>query len=158
MALEVGRAVALPEDALDELSHLAILHDIGKIGVPDQILAKPGSLSPEEWEEMQRHLDIGHRIVDSTPELAHIGEALLAHHEWWDGTGYPRKLKGEQIPLISRILAIVDAYDAMTHDRPYRKAVSMQDAIRELQECANTQFDPHLVDVFVRIMFSSHTA
>ena len=158
MALEVGRAVALPEDALDELSHLAILHDIGKIGVPDQILAKPGSLSPEEWEEMQRHLDIGHRIVDSTPELAHIGEALLAHHEWWDGTGYPKKLKGEQIPLISRILAIVDAYDVMTHDRPYRKAVSMQDAIRELQECANTQFDPQLVDVFVRIMVSSHTA
>jgi diguanylate cyclase (GGDEF)-like protein len=158
MVVEVGRAVALPEDKLDELSLLAVLHDIGKIGVPDQILAKPGRLLPEEWEAMQAHLEIGYRIVDSTPELAHIGEALLAHHEWWDGTGYPKKLKGEQIPLISRILAIVDAYDVMTHDRPYRKAVSMQDAIREIQECANTQFDPQLVDVFVRIMVSSHTA
>jgi len=157
VALDVGRAIALPEDALDELSLLAMFHDIGKIGVPDQILAKPGSLSPEEWEEMQRHLEIGYRIVDSTPELAHIGEALLAHHEWWDGTGYPRKLKGEQIPLISRVLAIVDAYDVMTHDRPYRKAVSMREAVEEIQECASTQFDPYLADVFVQIMVSSHT-
>ncbi len=158
MVVEVGRAIALPEDKLDELSLLAMFHDIGKIGVPDQILAKPGTLLPEEWEAMQAHLEIGYRIVDSTPELAHIGEALLAHHEWWDGTGYPRKLKSEQIPLIARILAIVDAYDVMTHDGPYRKAVSMREAIGELQECASTQFDPQLVDVFVQIMFSSHTA
>lgn len=158
IALDVGRAVGLPDDKLDELSLLAMLHDIGKIAIPDQILGKPGRLLPEEWEAMQGHLEIGYRIVESTPELAHIGEALLAHHEWWDGTGYPKKLKGEQIPLISRILAIADAYDVMTHDRPYRKAITTQDALREIKQCEGTQFDPHLVDVFVKIMSSNRAA
>jgi HD-GYP domain-containing protein (c-di-GMP phosphodiesterase class II) len=158
VALDVGRAVALPDDKLDELSLLAMLHDIGKIAIPDQILGKPGRLLPEEWEAMQGHLEIGYRIVESTPELAHIGEALLAHHEWWDGTGYPKRLKGEQIPLISRILAIADAYDVMTHDRPYRKAIATADALREIRKCEGTQFDPHLVEVFVRIMSSNRAA
>jgi diguanylate cyclase (GGDEF)-like protein/PAS domain S-box-containing protein len=154
VALDVGRAVALPDDKLDELSLLAMLHDIGKIAIPDEILGKPGRLLPDEWEAMQAHLEIGYRIVESTPELAHIGEALLAHHEWWDGTGYPKKLRGEQIPLISRILAIADAYDVMTHDRPYRKAVSKEDAIREIEKCIGTQFDPQLGNLFVQTMSS----
>jgi diguanylate cyclase (GGDEF)-like protein/PAS domain S-box-containing protein len=150
VALDAGRAAGLPDDKLDELSLLAMLHDIGKIAISDQILGKPGRLLPEEWEAMQSHLEIGYRIVESTPELAHIGEALLAHHEWWDGTGYPKRLNGVQIPLISRILAIVDAYDVMTHDRPYRAAVSRDEAINELRQCAGTQFDPQLVDLFVK--------
>jgi diguanylate cyclase (GGDEF)-like protein/PAS domain S-box-containing protein len=150
VALDAGRAAGLPDDKLDELSLLAMLHDIGKIAISDQILGKPGRLLPEEWEAMQSHLEIGYRIVESTPELAHIGEALLAHHEWWDGTGYPKRLNGAQIPLISRILAIVDAYDVMTHDRPYRVAVSRDEAINELRQCAGTQFDPQLVDLFVK--------
>jgi diguanylate cyclase (GGDEF)-like protein/PAS domain S-box-containing protein len=150
VALDAGRAAGLPDDKLDELSLLAMLHDIGKIAISDQILGKPGRLLPEEWEAMQGHLEIGYRIVESTPELAHIGEALLAHHEWWDGTGYPKRLNGAQIPLISRILAIVDAYDVMTHDRPYRAAVSRDEAINELRQCAGTQFDPQLVDLFVK--------
>jgi len=158
VALDVGRAVALPDDKLDELSLLAMLHDIGKIAIPDQILGKPGRLLPEEWEAMQAHLEIGYRIVESTPELAHIGEALLAHHEWWDGTGYPKRLKGEQIPLISRILAIADAYDVMTHDRPYRKAVSKAEAMREIEKCIGTQFDPQLGNLFVQTMSSKQTA
>ncbi len=151
VALEVGHAIGLPDDKLDELSLLAMLHDIGKLAISDQILGKPGRLLPEEWEAMQSHLEIGYRIVESTPELAHIGEALLAHHEWWDGTGYPKRLRGEQIPLISRILAIVDAYDVMTHDRSYRTAVSRDEALNELQQCAGTQFDPQLVDAFVQL-------
>ena len=154
VALDVGRAIGLPDDKLDELSLLAMLHDIGKLAISDQILGKPGRLLPEEWEAMQSHLEIGYRIVESTPELAHIGEALLAHHEWWDGTGYPKRLNGEQIPLISRILAIVDAYDVMTHDRPYRLAVSRDEALNELRQCAGTQFDPQLVDSFVEVVRS----
>ncbi|HUJ89623.1 MAG TPA: HD domain-containing phosphohydrolase [Syntrophorhabdales bacterium] len=154
VALEVGHAIGLPDDKLDELSLLAMLHDIGKLAISDQILGKPGRLLPEEWEAMQSHLEIGYRIVESTPELAHIGEAVLAHHEWWDGTGYPKRLHGEQIPLISRILAIVDAYDVMTHDRPYRLAVSRDEALNELRQCAGTQFDPQLVDAFVQVVSS----
>jgi HD-GYP domain-containing protein (c-di-GMP phosphodiesterase class II) len=154
VALEVGHAIGLPDDKLDELSLLAMLHDIGKLAISDQILGKPGRLLPEEWEAMQSHLEIGYRIVESTPELAHIGEALLAHHEWWDGTGYPKRLRGEQIPLISRILAIVDAYDVMTHDRSYRTAVSRDEALNELQQCAGTQFDPQLVDAFIQLVSS----
>ncbi len=152
MALDVGRAAGLPDDKLDELSLLAMLHDIGKLAISDQILGKPGRLLPEEWEAMQSHLEIGYRIVESTPELAHVGEAVLAHHEWWDGTGYSRRLRGEQIPLISRILAIVDAYDVMTHDRPYRTAVGRDEALNELRQCAGTQFDPQLVDLFVQVV------
>lgn len=152
MALDVGRAAGLPDDKLDELSLLAMLHDIGKLAISDQILGKPGRLLPEEWEAMQSHLEIGYRIVESTPELAHIGEALLAHHEWWDGTGYPKRLNGEQIPFISRILAVVDAYDVMTHDRPYRTAVGRNEALDELRQCAGTQFDPQLVDLFVQVV------
>ena len=157
MSLEVGRAIGLPDDKLDELSLLAMLHDIGKLAISDQILGKPGRLLPEEWEAMQSHLEIGYRIVESTPELAHIGEALLAHHEWWDGTGYPKRLNGEQIPLISRILAIVDAYDVMTHDRPYRLAMGRDEALRELQQCAGTQFDPRLVQSFVQLISSKQS-
>ncbi len=154
MALDVGRAAGLPDDKLDELSLLAMLHDIGKLAISDQILGKPGRLLPEEWEAMQSHLEIGYRIVESTPELAHIGEALLAHHEWWDGTGYPKRLNGEQIPFISRILAVVDAYDVMTHDRPYRTAVGRDDALNELRQCAGSQFDPQLVNLFVHVVSS----
>jgi diguanylate cyclase len=154
LALDVGRAAGLPDDKLDELSLLAMLHDIGKLAISDQILGKPGRLLPEEWEAMQSHLEIGYRIVESTPELAHIGEALLAHHEWWDGTGYPKRLNGEQIPFISRILAVVDAYDVMTHDRPYRAAVGINEALNELRQCAGTQFDPQLVDLFVQVVSS----
>ena len=101
-----------------------IFHDIGKVGIPDRILFKPGRLTDEEYKEMKRHSEIGHRIAQSAPDLQPIADYILRHHEWWNGGGYPLGLSGENIPLECRILAIADAYDAMTSDRPYRKAMS----------------------------------
>ncbi|HHY46345.1 MAG TPA: diguanylate cyclase [Firmicutes bacterium] len=149
LALQVGRALKLSDRELDELALLAVLHDIGKIPIPDKVLMKPDRLSLEEWETMRKHPEIGYRIAQASSELAHIADAILAHHERWDGTGYPQGLKGNEIPLISRIIAIADAYDAMTHGRPYKKAISREEALQELIRCAGKQFDPELVRVFV---------
>ena len=118
---------------MDELELLAVLHDIGKVAVKKNILLKPGPLTEKEWEEMKKHPEIGHRIAQSTPELASIAEYILCHHERWDGRGYPRGIKGEEIPQLSRILAVADAFDAMTNDRTYRKAMSREDAIAEIK-------------------------
>lgn len=152
LALRLGRALGLPSSALDELSVMAALHDIGKVAIPDEILNKPGKLTEEEWRLLQEHPTIGYRIAQASPDLAPISEAILAHHERWDGKGYPRGLKGEEIPIISRIIAVVDAYDVMTNGRPYKEPVSRMEAIMELQRCAGTQFDPDIVKVFVAIM------
>lgn len=152
LALMVGRAVNLSARELDDLSLLAALHDIGKVGIPDSILNKPGELTEDEWDIMKTHVEIGHRIASSSADLAHIAEAILYHHERWDGEGYPRGLKGDEIPLIARILAVVDAYDAITNDRPHSIARSCGAALDELVRCAGTHFDPQLVEVFVRLM------
>jgi diguanylate cyclase (GGDEF)-like protein/PAS domain S-box-containing protein len=151
LALQMGQAVGLSDNELDDLSLLATLHDIGKIAIPEGIIIKPGNLSPEEWELIWKHPEIGYRIAGSSPELAPIAEAILAHHECWDGSGYPRGLKGEEIPLISRIISIADAYDVMTHGRPYKEAVGREESLRELQNKAGTQFDPILTAMFIRI-------
>lgn len=137
---------------MDDLALLATLHDIGKIAIPEGIIIKPGNLSPEEWELIWKHPEIGYRIAGSSPELAPIAEAILAHHEWWDGSGYPRGLKGEEIPLISRIISIVDAYDVMTHGRPYKEAVGQEESLQELQGKAGTQFDPILTSMFIKMV------
>lgn len=152
LALMVGRAMNLSARDLDDLALLAALHDVGKVGIPDRILNKPGKLTPDEWAIMKTHVEIGHRIASSSPDLAHIAEAILSHHEKWDGTGYPRQLKGEEIPLIARILTVVDAYDAIINDRPHSAARSRTEALEEIQRCSNTHFDPELVDAFVRLM------
>lgn len=152
LALMVGRAINLAARELDDLSLLAALHDIGKVGIPDSILNKPGELTEDEWEIMKTHVEIGHRIASSSADLAHIAEAILSHHERWDGLGYPRSLKGDEIPLIARILAVVDAYDAITHDRPHSFARSCVAALDELARCGGTHFDPQLVEVFVHLM------
>lgn len=148
---KLAKALDLPENKLTELSLFAQFHDIGKVGIPDQILFKPGLLTREERTIMQRHPEIGNRIAQSTPNLLPIADWILKHHEWWNGEGYPLGLKGEQIPFECRILAIADAYDAMTSDRPYRKALPHQAAISELQRCAGSQFEPYLVAQFIRI-------
>jgi HD-GYP domain-containing protein (c-di-GMP phosphodiesterase class II) len=129
----IGSELGLLQSELDNLELFATLHDIGKVGVNNHILKKPGTLSKDEWDEMKQHSIIGYRIALSAPELVPIADYILSHHERWDGKGYPQGLKGVEIPLHSRILAIVDAYDAMTEDRVYRKALSKEAAISEIK-------------------------
>ncbi len=149
LARKLGVALQLNDTQMGQLALLAVLHDIGKIATPATILTKPDKLNEDEWEIMKQHTIKGYRIVKTTTELAPIAECVLAHHERWDGKGYPSGLKGVNIPLLSRIIAVVDAYDVMTHDRPYHKAISEQEAREELKKCAGTQFDPAIVDIFL---------
>ena len=131
---------------------LCLMHDIGKIGVPLGILNKPGKLSETEWRIMQSHCQKGYEIAKASPELSDIAKLILYHHERWDGKGYPEGLSEQQIPLLSRIISIVDAYDAMTHDRPYRKAIPSEAAKEELARNAGTQFDPELVKAYLKTL------
>ena len=136
---------------LDDIGRGALLHDIGKIGVPDSILLKPGPLTAAEWVEMRKHPDVGFRILQNIAFLAPAAEIVLSHQERWDGGGYPRRLKGEEIPLGARIFMLADTLDAMTSDRPYRKAASFEQARAEIDRCAGTQFDPRCVEAFLAI-------
>ncbi len=144
--------MGLNDDQLSELELLSSLHDLGKIGIAEHILDKPGPLSREEWLEMRKHPEIGYRIAQASPELAAVAEGILCHHERWDGTGYPQGLRGDAIPLLARILTIVDSYDAMTNDRAYHKAVSESEALGEIVACAGRQFDPAICEKFLHIM------
>ena len=149
IASTFSKALNLSADEEAKLILLAELHDIGKVIIPDDILNKKGPLTSEEFELVKKHPEAGYRIAKATPEIANIAEYILCSHERWDGKGYPESLKGEEIPLISRITAILDAYDAMTNDRPYRKALSRGQAVARLKDDAGKQFDPVLVDVFI---------
>jgi len=122
------------------------------LGISRSILSKPGPLDEKEWEEVKRHPEIGYRIAQASPELLPVAEGILAHHERFDGSGYPQGLKGEEIPLLARIIAIVDAFDAMTSFRPYRKTLTREEALEEIKRNAGLQFDPHLVEVFLKVM------
>lgn len=152
LCLMIGKRLDLSQAELDDLQLLSKLHDIGKIGIDDHILNKPGKLSEEEWRIMKKHPEIGHRIAMITPQLKHIAEYILYHHERWDGTGYPMGLKGDETPIVSRILSIADAFDAMTKDRVYRRALSIKDAIIEIRLNAGTQFDPDITKLFLRML------
>ncbi len=152
MSLRLGEELSLPASELDRLALLASLHDVGKITISEDILTKPGSLTEKEWKAVRRHPEIGYRIASSTEEFAHVANDILSHHEQWDGTGYPRGLAGEDIPLLARIVAVVDAFDAMTNDRPYSEPVSVGEATAELKECSGSQFDPEIVDMFCRLI------
>jgi diguanylate cyclase (GGDEF)-like protein len=151
-AVALGKAVGLSEGAVNALRIGGLLHDVGKIGVPDDILKKPGALSDEEMRIMREHVVLSNLIVHGVPNLQDVSDAVYNHHERWDGNGYPRGLKGEEIPLPGRIMALVDAYSAMILDRPYRKALSHEEAVAEMRRGAGTQFDPGLVEPFLRIV------
>lgn len=146
---QIGKTLGLSVPQLDELEVLAMLHDIGKVAIDDHILQKPGQLNEEEWDVIKKHPETGYRIAQAIPDLVNIADYILAHHERWDGKGYPRGLAGEDIPLLSRILSVVDAFDAMTQDRSYRKALSIDAARQELIDNAGTQFDPEIVAIFL---------
>ena len=148
----MGEQLDLSQSQMDELMLFAMLHDIGKIGIDDNVLNKPSKLTDDEWIIMKKHTEIGYRIALSSPELHSIANYILTHHEHWDGKGYPQGLKEEEIPLLSRILGLVDAYDAMTQDRVYRKAMSKEDAMNEILRNKGTQFDPTLTDMFIEII------
>lgn len=154
IVVAIAKYIGLSDHNISDLRLLAQFHDIGKVGISDTILFKPGPLTPDERLIMQRHSEIGHRIALSAPDLAPIADWILKHHEWWNGQGYPFGLAGEKIPLECRILAIADAYDAMTNDRPYRKAIPREQALDEIRRCAGQQFDPALVNSFLTLIDS----
>ena len=149
LSKKLGRALGLREEDLVSLELVSTLHDIGKISIDRNILTKSDELSAEEWVELRKHPEVGYRIAQTVPELRRISEYILCHHERWDGEGYPQGLAGESIPLLSRIISIVDSYDAMTQDRSYRKAMSKQAAIGEIERNSGTQFDPKIAKIFV---------
>jgi ribonuclease P protein subunit RPR2 len=150
LALELTERVAPDLAAEPQLEYGFLLHDIGKIGVPDGILRKPGPLDAEELAEMRSHTLLGEQMIEDIPYLSGAArEVVASHHERWDGRGYPRELKGGEIPLCARIFAVVDAFDAMTNDRPYRQAMRFEDAIAEIVANRGTQFQPELADAFV---------
>ncbi|HET6614908.1 MAG TPA: HD domain-containing phosphohydrolase [Dehalococcoidia bacterium] len=153
-AVKLARHMNLPEESQRALRIAGLLHDIGKLAVPDEILKKPGPLNEEEYEIMQRHVTIGEVLIREVPELKEVLQAIACHHERYDGTGYPRQLKGDGIPLIGRIIAIADAYSAMCLDRPYRKGMSHDRVLKELVAAAGYQFDPEITKQFVELLLA----
>ncbi len=151
LAEAVSRRLEVPEPQLRTLRQAAELHDVGKLAIPEEILGKAGPLTEDEWEFVRRHTLIGERILGSAPKLGAAAKLVRSTHEHWDGTGYPDRLKGPEIPLGARIIAVCDAFDAMTSPRPYAQPMRSEDAIRELHRCVRTQFDPDVVDAFAAV-------
>lgn len=149
MALKIAQSLNLNKSQLDELALLASLHDIGNVAIPQEILMKVEPLDADDWDKIKKHPEIGYRMAQSIPELRPIADAILAHHEYWNGSGYPQGLKGNEIPILARIISVIDAYDVMTHDCVYKKAVSDEQALAELRKCSGSQFDPQIVNVFI---------
>ncbi|WP_394879403.1 HD domain-containing phosphohydrolase [Clostridium perfringens] len=150
-AVELGKKMNLSEKELKNLKMLAKLHDIGKVGIPEEILSKPGKLKKEEYEIIKTHAEKGYRIAMFNPEFEKIAPCILAHHERYDGTGYPLGLKGDEIPLLARIINVVDSYDAMTNKRVYKKSLSAEEAKKEFKKNSGTQFDPIIVEKFLEL-------
>lgn len=146
---KIGRALGFSSLEISKLKVVGLLHDIGKIAIEEGILNKPGKLTEDEWNVIRRHPDIGYRILSSSHEMSELADGILAHHERWDGTGYPKGLKGQEIPKVARIIALADSYDAMTSERPYRNALSEEQVLAEILNNAGTQFDPEITKIFI---------
>lgn len=151
----MGEHLKMSQNDIKQLKVIGNLHDIGKIAIDETVLNKPGQLTMDEWLLIKRHPEIGYRILSASTDYAEMAEDILCHHEKWDGSGYPKGLKGESIPLRARIIALADAFDAMTEERPYRRPMSQQDAIEEIKKHAGTQFDPNLAFEFVKMITSN---
>ena len=152
MAARLGKEMNLSDVDSAKLELLAVLHDIGKVAIPQHVLRKKSKLTDEERMIIQQHTVKGYRIAKSSPELEEIAEGILAHHERWDGSGYPNGWKGEEIPLLARVISAIDSHDVMVNDRPYHKAMSEKMAIEELRRCAGTQFDPNIIEIFTGML------
>lgn len=149
LCVELGRLVGLSPEELETLEYASLLHDLGKIGINETVLNKPGPLTGEECEHIKEHPEIGEKILQGIPLMEPVARIIVAHHENYDGTGYPRNLKGEEIPFPARIIAVADIYDAMSSDRPYRKGLKNDIVLEEMRRVAGTQLDPELVSVFI---------
>ena len=152
LTVELARLMGMPETELLNVRRSALLHDIGKMGVPDHILHKPGPLTEAEWVIMRKHPQIAYDMLAPIEYLRSALDIPFCHHERWDGTGYPRRLKGEQIPLVARIFAVIDVFDALSSDRPYRKAWPQEKIIEYIREQSGTHFDPKAVELFLQMM------
>jgi HD-GYP domain-containing protein (c-di-GMP phosphodiesterase class II) len=146
---KLGEAIGLPEAELESLEYATLLHDVGKVAVKEAVLNKPSSLTPEEYEHIKNHAAAGERILGRIEPLRVLAKIIGAHHERYDGTGYPNGLKGDEIPVVTRIISLMDTFDAMKSDRPYRKGLPLEVALEELKKIAGTQLDPELVRVFI---------
>jgi putative nucleotidyltransferase with HDIG domain len=151
-AVMIAQALGMNPVQVEEIRLAALLHDIGKVGIPENILNKSGPLDASEWDTMKTHTDLGAKILEPLQPMAQIRLMVRHHHEFYDGTGYPDRLEGEQIPYGARVIAIADAYDTITSERTYKKPRSPEDAFAELERCASNQFDPDLVRVFIETM------
>lgn len=149
MCRQMGEILNLEKNDIESLALLAELHDIGKVGIEKELFLKEGALTTEEWQKLKRHPELGFKIVSASTKLSYIGKGIFAHHERWDGSGYPQGLKGEEIPFIARLFSIVEAYDVMTHERSYKPIFTKEMAIQELRDNSGSQFDPSLVKIFV---------
>jgi len=156
-SVDIANKMGLPEDDIENIRKAALLHDLGKISIPDHILMKPDKLSEEEIEIIKKHPENGAKIIEPVEPLRHARDIIKYHQECYDGSGYPDGLKGETIPLGARIIAVADAFGAMTTDRPYREALSIEEAVKELKRCSGTQFDPDIVKIFLSLLMEKGT-